>query len=104
MNFEILHKLPKHLFIDLPLEVQLYLDCYISDWQSMLLLSKDFIDSKILPRTYNSILYNMKDRTKTSLQELKTCVENQLPDFNLKQLLSDIFIYINNNRGIYGLS
>lgn len=104
MNFEILHKLPKYLFIDLPLEVQLYLDCYISDRQSMLLLSKDFIDSKVLPRTYNSILYNMKDRTKTSLQELKTCVENHLPDFNLKQLLSDIFIYINNNRGIYGLS
>lgn len=104
MNFEILHKLPKHLFINLPLDVQLYLDCYISDRQSMLILSKDFIDSKLLPRTYNSNLSKMKDRAKESLQELKNCVKNCIPNFDLKQLLSDIFIYINNNRGIYGLS
>lgn len=104
MNFEILHRLPKHLFINLPFEVQLHLDCYISDRQSMLNLTHDFINSTLLPRTYNVILVKMKDRAKESLQELKNCVKNCIPNFDLKQLLSDIFIYINNNRGIYGLS
>ncbi len=95
MNFEILYKLPKNLFSDLPLNVQLHLDAYLSDRQSMLNLSQDFIDSKLLPRTYHPTLSKMKNRMQESLEELKNSVKINIPDFNLKQRLSDIFINLN---------
>lgn len=95
MQFQILHKLPKNLFEKIPYEVQLHLDCYLSDRQSMLNLSKDFIDSKLLPRTYNCTLAKMKNRMEESLQELKNCIKINIPEFDLKQCLSDIFFYLN---------
>lgn len=96
MNFDILYKLPKNLFSDLPLNVQLHLDAYLSDRQSMLNLSQDFIDSKLLPRTYNPILAKMKNRMKESLQDLMNSISIHCPNFNIKQRIADIFIHLNN--------